>query len=150
MRIALDMDYIPAIGEGFHWTVTTTEENEESLWDLQVIVNDTVVCGSEFGLPTDIYLGYWNMKSAEFFFAEQTLPENAVPVKITFVFAEGTTGQASGFIFSREGENIFVSQALLLTKESPAAALFEVDASAKNRTNKDIIRQGTNIVLRHD
>ncbi len=148
--ITLDPNYVPAVGYGFHWTVAAEAESEESRWNLQVAVNNAVVCGSEFGLPTDIYLGYWDMKSAGFFFADQELPQDAVPVKITFVFAGGTVGNASGFIHAPEGENILVSQMLLLDKDTPVAALFEVNASAGRRLNTDTAIKDTNILIRRN
>ena len=144
-----DHDYVSAAGKGFHWLVDSELPEEDHLWCLQVIVNGTVVCGSDFGLPSDIFIGFWDKKSAEFYFADQTIPADAVPVKITFVFHDGRKGQAVGFLYAEEGENIFVSGDMLLNADSPLAALVEFNADSRRIRGNDVpVPESENIFIR--
>ena len=122
--LTLDRGYVPAVGRGFHWRVSASH-GDEAAWNLRIRVNGQTVCGSEFGLPTDIYVGYWDRASAEFFFSDQEIPVEAVPVKITFRFDGADDGSASGFVFAPEGEGVFAAGDSELSPSGADIALLE-------------------------
>ena len=128
--LTLDRGYVPAVGRGFHWRVAVSN-GDESSWNLRIRVNGQTVCGSEFGLPTDIYIGYWDRASAEFFFSDQEIPVDAVPVKITFRFDGAADGSASGFVFAPEGEGVFAAGDSELSPSGTDIALLEFNVEPR-------------------